>query len=40
MRAAHAAFVLALLGYPRSCMYDGSMGEWANREDTPLAFEG
>jgi 3-mercaptopyruvate sulfurtransferase SseA len=36
VRAAHAAFVLALLGYSDVCMYDGSMGEWANRDDTPL----
>lgn len=36
IRAAHAAFVLALLGYPDVRVYDGSMREWANREDTPL----
>ncbi|MGI8925114.1 MAG: sulfurtransferase [Tepidiformaceae bacterium] len=36
IRAAHAAFVLALLGYPEVRVYDGSMREWANREDTPL----
>jgi 3-mercaptopyruvate sulfurtransferase SseA len=29
-------FVLRLLGYERSKNYDASMGEWANREDTPL----
>jgi len=29
-------FVLQLLGYGRTKNYDGSMGEWANREDTPL----
>jgi 3-mercaptopyruvate sulfurtransferase SseA len=28
--------VLKLLGFPRVCVYDGSMKEWANREDTPL----
>jgi len=25
-----------MLGYDRAKNYDGSMGEWANREDTPL----
>jgi 3-mercaptopyruvate sulfurtransferase SseA len=29
-------FVLRLLGYSDAKNYDGSMGEWANREDTPL----
>ena len=38
IRAAHGAFVLALLGFPKVCMYDGSMGEWANRIDTPLTI--
>jgi len=28
--------VLKLLGYGEAKNYDGSMGEWANREDTPL----
>ncbi|MEX2079982.1 MAG: rhodanese-like domain-containing protein, partial [Dehalococcoidia bacterium] len=36
IRAAHAAFVLALLGYDDVRVYDGSMREWANRQDTPL----
>jgi thiosulfate/3-mercaptopyruvate sulfurtransferase len=36
IRAAHAAFVLALLGYDDVRVYDGSMREWANRDDTPL----
>lgn len=36
IRAAHAAFVLELLGYNNVRVYDGSMREWANREDTPL----
>jgi thiosulfate/3-mercaptopyruvate sulfurtransferase len=36
IRAAHAAFVLELLGYPDVRVYDGSMRDWANREDTPL----
>jgi len=25
-----------MLDYDRAKNYDGSMGEWANREDTPL----
>jgi len=25
-----------MLDYDRARNYDGSMGEWANREDTPL----
>jgi len=25
-----------MLGYDRAKNYDGSMGEWTNREDTPL----
>jgi thiosulfate/3-mercaptopyruvate sulfurtransferase len=36
IRAAHTAFALELLGYDDVRVYDGSMGEWANREDTPL----
>ena len=36
IRAAHAAFVLTLLGYDDIRVYDGSMYEWANRDDTPL----
>jgi 3-mercaptopyruvate sulfurtransferase SseA len=28
--------VLRLLGYRQTKNYDASMGEWANREDTPL----
>lgn len=36
IRAAHAAFVLTLLGQTDVRVYDGSMREWANREDTPL----
>jgi 3-mercaptopyruvate sulfurtransferase SseA len=27
---------MQLLGYNKTKNYDGSMGEWANREDTPL----
>ncbi len=29
-------FVLNLLGYEKVSNYDGSMGEWANRDDTPI----
>ena len=29
-----------MLGYDRVRNYDGSMGEWANRDDTPLILEG
>jgi thiosulfate/3-mercaptopyruvate sulfurtransferase len=36
IRAAHAAFVLNLLGYEDVRVYDGSMRDWANRDDTPL----
>jgi len=36
IRAAHAAFVMDLLGYNDVRVYDGSMREWANRDDTPL----
>ncbi|HMS57394.1 MAG TPA: sulfurtransferase [Tepidiformaceae bacterium] len=36
IRAAHAAFTLTLLGYDNVRVYDGSMREWANRDDTPL----
>jgi thiosulfate/3-mercaptopyruvate sulfurtransferase len=36
----HAAvdwFVLhELLGYPNVAVYNESMGEWANRDDTPM----
>lgn len=38
VRAAHAAFVLTLLGFEGVRVYDGSMAEWANREDTPLTL--
>lgn len=36
IRAAHAAFVLDLLGWDNIRVYDGSMRDWANRDDTPL----
>jgi thiosulfate/3-mercaptopyruvate sulfurtransferase len=38
IRAAHAAFVLALMGFDRVRVYDASMQEWANRQDTPLVI--
>jgi thiosulfate/3-mercaptopyruvate sulfurtransferase len=36
IRGAFAPFVLALLGNEQARNYDGSMGEWSNRDDTPL----
>ncbi len=36
IRGAFAPFVLALLGNEQARNYDGSMGEWANLDDTPL----
>jgi thiosulfate/3-mercaptopyruvate sulfurtransferase len=39
IRAAHAAFVMELLGWENVRVYDGSMRDWANREDTPLTLE-
>lgn len=40
IRGAHAAFVMELLGYDNVRVYDGSMREWANRDDTPLTVTG
>jgi len=34
IRAAHAAFAMTLLGYDRVRVYDGSMRDWANRDDS------
>ncbi|HEO65631.1 MAG TPA: sulfurtransferase, partial [Spirochaetes bacterium] len=36
IRAAFSAFCLELIGYPTPRMYDASMAEWANLDDTPL----
>jgi len=36
VRATFTAFALELLGRNPVRVYDGSMAEWANREDTPL----
>jgi thiosulfate/3-mercaptopyruvate sulfurtransferase len=35
VRGAHGVFTLALAGRAARA-YDGSMAEWANRDDTPL----
>lgn len=39
IRTTHGVFTLALLGFDRIRAYDASMGEWANRDDTPLGEE-
>ncbi len=36
VRASHVAFGLELIGCRNVRVYDGSMREWANRDDTPL----
>jgi 3-mercaptopyruvate sulfurtransferase SseA len=36
IRGAFVAFVLTLLGWDSVRLCDGSMLEWANRDDTPL----
>ncbi|GJM14921.1 MAG: sulfurtransferase [Thermodesulfobacteriota bacterium] len=36
VRATLVAFALELIGYGKVKVYDGSMAEWANRDDTPL----
>ncbi len=39
IRAAHAFFTLKLVGFANVRNYDGSMRDWANREETPLVIE-
>jgi thiosulfate/3-mercaptopyruvate sulfurtransferase len=39
IRAAHAAFAMALVGFDNIRVYDGSMRDWANRDDTPLTLD-
>ena len=36
VRASFTFFCLKMLGYPDVKLYDGSMGEWANMDHTPL----
>ncbi len=36
IRAAHAVFLLRLMGYDRVQNYDASWSEWGNRDDTPI----
>jgi thiosulfate/3-mercaptopyruvate sulfurtransferase len=36
VRAAFGAFALEMAGFGKARVYDGSMAEWANRDDTPL----
>ena len=36
VRGAFMGFALELMGYTTPRVYDGSMGEWANLEETPL----
>ena len=36
IRSANGNFVLQLVGYQKAKNYDGSMGEWANQDDTPM----
>lgn len=36
IRAAQAAFTLSLIGYNNVRDYDGSFGDWGNRDDTPI----
>lgn len=39
IRAAFCNFVLELLGFPQHRLYDASMGEWANLDNTELRLE-
>jgi thiosulfate/3-mercaptopyruvate sulfurtransferase len=36
IRATYSAFVLEMMGFGPTRVYDGSAAEWANRDDTPL----
>lgn len=36
IRAAHAMFVLELMGHENAKVYDASWEEWGNRDDTPI----
>ena len=36
IRAAHAMFVLKLMGFEKVKNYDGSWKEWGNVDDTPI----
>lgn len=38
IRGAFGSFILSLLDYPTHKLYDGSMAEWANEDDTPLTL--
>jgi thiosulfate/3-mercaptopyruvate sulfurtransferase len=39
IRAAQAAFTLKLIGFDRVRNYDGSFGDWGNRDDTPIVTD-
>ena len=39
IRTTIGVFVLSLLGRERVRAYDGSMGEWSNRDDTPVTMK-
>ena len=39
IRAAHVYFVLKMMGYEKVKNYDGSMGEWANTDESPLTLD-
>lgn len=39
IRAAHAMFVLELMGHRKAKVYDASWAEWGNRDDTPIVTD-